>query len=357
MKPFAALFSLLVACSASPARPVQPSAPPLPPPATEPKPSAATVRAATPSPPLEEAPPSAREPGPPAPDLLGELDSVPTLRAAADAWLDEQRSNAGEDLLTLVSAKRFSGVDAAALLVVIAPPDAPGTSRRVFGLVATNVSGSRTLAMPSEPCGELQEYLLDLHGDGARFAIFTEVGGGHHCQLTGVTVAYELASDSWIDAVAPSYVLGTPEDVNSDGKPDFPSNLATLNLGHCYYAACGDYFFRVDIDGYESWDGKQFVSGGGRYQSFYAERYRELVEGARALSPIVGCATERLREGARAFGYAILSGHSRGEALALSRRYFRGVRIEDCTEEGPLLSLAQIEQELLRALPALASAR
>lgn len=277
-------------------------------------------------------------------DLLAPLDSA--LRSSAEQWLVEQRAR-GEELVKLLEVRIWQQQNAASLLVTLEPPDAPEISRRVYGLITRDPAGAQTLDMPSEPCGTLEEPLFDLHGDGARFAIFLEVGGGYHCSLAGQTVAYELVGDQWKESTAPAMPSTSGEDLDGDGKPDFTTSVMTYNLGDCTYAACGDYFFRVDIMGYESWDGRQFSSSGGHYKAYYEEQYRELASGAKQLGPINGCESNRLREGVRAFGYALLSGRKRAEAMALARRYFRGVKVDDCKDEGVLYPIAKIEADLL----------
>jgi len=289
-------------------------------------------------------------------DPLAALDDVPALRRSAEAWIDERTKAAGDERVTSTLVHRFAeATNAAAVMLVLSQGDPAETSRRVFGLVSTGAGGSQTLEIPSEPCGDLEPSLVDLHGDGARFAVFTEIGGGYHCALTGSSVAYELVGERWLVALAPAEAGGSTL-INADLIPDFATSLAIFDLGECNYAACGDYFFRVDILGYESWDGTKFASAG-RYKNFYEGQYQELADVGKSLGPAENCETERLRDGVRAFAYVILSGRSRREALALARSFFRGVRPELCHDNGAIRSLPEIEQLLLRAQPGLEAAR
>ncbi len=183
--------------------------------------------------------------------------------------------------------------------------------------------------------------LWDLRGKGADSVLVELTPCGAHCGVP-TTLALELHDDRFSVADSAPACPTCIHDLDGDGIPEFDFPLIQLSIGPCSYASCGNsYALEVDVQGYESWDGKRFAKNLELFKTLYERALQNAEQEAKQLgaAPKAGvCPTDALRVAGELYAYGRLTGEPLGTALAAADAVMKGYSTKPCTKQHDLLA-------------------
>lgn len=294
------------------------------------KPPVTTVGVPAPAPSASTAPAPPQDPALVA-KLAFQQNLQRTLAVARDAGWVENR------FVTI------PGHDAA--IVVYEPtPDKAGATieQRVdaigagAGNVVTRQSGM--IDVKRTPAGKL---LWNLRGKGANSVVIELTPCGAHCG-TPEPLVLDLVHDRFVVPASAPACPTCIHDLDSDGVPEFDVPLLQLSIAPCAYVSCGSaYALEVDVDGYESWDGRRFAKNLKLFEPLYdkaLDKARQEAKKLAAASKSGVCPTDALRVAGELYAYGRLTGQPVGTALAAADGVMSGYSMQPCTKQHTLLA-------------------
>lgn len=195
--------------------------------------------------------------------------------------------------------------------------------------------------------------LWNLRGKGAHSVVVTLTPCGAHCGIPE-TLVLDLVDDQFsVPGSAPACPT-CRHDLDGDGVPEFDIPLLELSIAPCAYVSCGPvYALQVEIDGYESWDGKKFAKNLALFKPLYEralDKARGEAKQLASASKAGVCPTDALRVAGELYVYGRLTGQSSGVALGAADGVMSGYSMKPCKKKHSLLATPRDWSALRREL-------
>ncbi len=177
--------------------------------------------------------------------------------------------------------------------------------------------------------------LWNLRGDGARFVIVELTPCGANCQIPEPRVLELDAGDGLAAASSAPACPTCISDQDADGIPEFDVALASLEVGGCPRVACGPiYALRIDVEGYESWDGAAFARNLASFKPLYERKLDDARVAAKALATSPNksavCPDDALRAAGGLYVYGVLLGERPADAIKHADAAMAGYTTKPC---------------------------
>jgi hypothetical protein len=297
----------------------------------EPPPAVATAGVE----PVALAPPDpAPPPPPPAPAPPSALDQAARRAIEAadrDGWIPKQ---------TVQIQER----NAVVVLYEPKPESAPATkAMRADAIGVTGAPYTIQSGIIDVVKSPNQSVLWNLTGDGPRFVILNLVRCEPHCGAPAPVVLELSPRDEFSRAKSAPQCPTCIQDADRDGVPEFTFRMVELEIAPCSRVSCGpEVALRVQVRGFESWDGARFARNLRSFVPLYDRRLQaaraEVKRVRKASKKKTTCPLDAVRVAAELFAYGRLTGVTELAAFKEADTLMAGYSTAPCSREFDLLA-------------------
>jgi hypothetical protein len=193
--------------------------------------------------------------------------------------------------------------------------------------------------------------LWNLTGDGPRFVVLNLVRCEPHCGAPAPVVLELSREDAFSRAKSAPECPTCIQDADRDGVPEFTFRMVELEIAPCSRVSCGpEVALRVQVRGFESWDGQRFARNLRAFVPLYATRLTaaraEVKRVRRAAKKKTTCPLDALRVAAELFAYGRLTGVGELQAFKETDAVMAGYSTAPCNKEFDLLAKPRAWVEL-----------
>lgn len=197
-------------------------------------------------------------------------------------------------------------------------------------------------------------FFWDLRGDKGTSVVLNLTPCAAHCGVPAPKVV-ELIAGKFVTPSTQPECATCMGDRNHDGVPEFEVALLRLDVAPCSRVSCGpSLFLRVEVRGYEAWDGTKYARELPEFEQLYFEKLKktkaEILRAKRAKKRGKICPLSVVQTAAELFVYSRYIGESRGDALDQADELMKGYSLEPCRREYELLGPPKTWPDLLSEL-------
>lgn len=197
-------------------------------------------------------------------------------------------------------------------------------------------------------------FFWDLRGDKGTSVVLNLTPCAAHCGVPAPKVV-ELIGGKFVTPSAQPECATCMGDRNRDGLPEFEVALLRLDVAPCSRVSCGpSLFLRVEVRGYEAWDGTKYAQELPEFEQLYFEKLKktkaDVVRAKRSRKKAKICPLSVVQTAAELFVYSRYIGESRGDALDQADELMKGYSLEPCRREYELLGPPKTWPDLLSEL-------